>query len=78
MDLRKGLVRLFVVCLVPLLLVFSVATFFDVRDACEFPMIMRLGDLIHQHIDGDPVQRAIWDREIGPRPVPKETLHNSP
>jgi hypothetical protein len=33
-------------------------------------MIMRLSDLMHERIDSDPVQRAIWDREIGPRPVP--------
>ena len=70
MDLRKGLVRLFVVCLVPLLLLFFYGTFIDVRDACESPMIWRLSDLMHERIDSDPVQRAIWDREIGPRPVP--------
>ncbi len=70
MGLRRGLIRLFLVCLVPLLLVFTVATFFDVKDACEFPTIMRLSELMHERIDNDPAQRAIWDREIGRRPVP--------
>lgn len=74
MGLRNGLVRLFLVCLVPLLLLFSFATYLDIRDACEFPKIMRLNHLLHERVDSDPAQRAIWDREIGPRPVPQTIL----